>query len=331
MFEKPTSQSRNSAAGRLEEKPKKSRSHLQEIRTPERRSWPRKRGLSLALNFLMTFGSLGMGGEIIYKKYEETRNYEEILRKKIEAVNNQGIEEIEARLNRMFGNFWSVGDVRYGQEVPEPITVSPIDTKDGKITENEIRSLLDHLPKGWVKGEINRLIQTDEEYSGPPPSTRSSKALAICFRYSAEPSEIFFYQSEARETSLGYSVTSIDHEVAHANDWLTDSQMSQKERLELLYLIAQRLSAPDRYKSGYVESIKEKTPEATNYRKAMEYWAEISKAYFNSPWNLSINDFVIVHNLVRKTDPDYNPYQTAIKRLVFKTNFYLNNLKRKFS
>jgi hypothetical protein len=63
--------------------------------------------------------------------------------------------------------------------------------------------------------------------------------------------------------------------------------------------------------SEYVESIGQDgsitDQREITYRKAIEYWAEISSQYFQNPHLLHAKDFDLVDAHVRSTDPDFDP------------------------
>ena len=89
------------------------------------------------------------------------------------------------------------------------------------------------------------------------------------------------------------------HEVGHSAGWDNNPRLTSTQRLEMLFDVAGRVSSEDRYISEYVEGINqealkdrltgndtgdEKTQKQNlAYIRAIEYWPEIAKAYFENP------------------------------------------------
>jgi len=106
----------------------------------------------------------------------------------------------------------------------------------------------------------------------------------------------------------------LSHEMAHANDWVSDMELSNEERLDLLLAVGSRLDAVPRYGSNYVEAIENKNKKTERYFKAQEYWAEISAQYFRDPDELDAKDYLLVDGVVRKTDPNFNCRKSSRER-----------------
>ncbi len=100
----------------------------------------------------------------------------------------------------------------------------------------------------------------------------------------------------------------MSHELAHANDWEFDNQLSAEARIYLLAKVAQRLESSDRYHSAYVESIQEKDKQYQYYKKCLEYWAEICGAYFSDPdrEDLPEQDRKLIEFHLSKTTPGFD-------------------------
>jgi hypothetical protein len=103
-----------------------------------------------------------------------------------------------------------------------------------------------------------------------------------------------------------YIVRSISHEVAHANDWIRNRKLSSEERLDLALAVAKRVSAPNRFKSAFVEKIGGRTPEEQMFDRSVEYFAEISAQYISDASKLSVEDFIIVDYLARRGDAKFD-------------------------
>jgi hypothetical protein len=119
----------------------------------------------------------------------------------------------------------------------------------------------------------------------------------------------------AEQQDIHYLVEElITHELGHANDWSSDMEMSNEERLDLLLAVSDRLDAASRYDSSYVESIKNRNKRLERYFKAREYWAEICSAYFNDPDVLDVEDYILVDSVVKKSDPNFNCRKSSQER-----------------
>lgn len=194
-------------------------------------------------------------------------------------------------------------------EDQEPVLeLTGLETIDGEISSEKLRDLIQTLPRHWVDGEVSSIKQISDE--GGVESRDGSKWTTVAeFKKESDKDshtgQIVFY-SQSKSYSFGEMAGTVYHEIAHANDWGDDDDARYNDKLDLLMKISDRISAPDRYLSKYVESIKNDTPEKTRYRKALEYWAEICSVYFSNPANLSLSDIEIVDWWVHKNDQDFD-------------------------
>ena len=76
--------------------------------------------------------------------------------------------------------------------------------------------------------------------------------------------------------------------------------------MDLELELADRIQAKDRFKSAYVESIKDDEKKFQNLMRATEYWAEICAQYFDNRSKLSVTDVMLVETVIKKNDPEYN-------------------------
>ncbi len=192
----------------------------------------------------------------------------------------------------------------------ERIVASDIVGSDGTISKSDTAELLAVFPQQWVGEEVAFIVQHPgekypkeklEEYG-----IKDAVAVATCAGgYKGRKAEIILY-SLTTSRPLRDNFETLAHELAHANDWDSDLEMSYRERLELLEAIGERLSDSDRYQSWYVESIQNPDKKKERYLKATEYWAEIVKQYFTNPDKLHIKDFEIVDRHVKRHDPKYD-------------------------
>lgn len=201
----------------------------------------------------------------------------------------------------------------------ERTVATAIQLEEGAIEGEDIQQILQEtFPIGWVNNEVGAIRQSDETQHTHYQHLGGIKykALASCYRQGVgkdkEKTEIV-YHGDAKTEFTGNLIDSFSHEIAHANDWVSDNEMSTLERVNLLLKIYKRLKSPDRYLSYYVESIQGKDLKEQNYNRAVEYWAEISEQYFKDASRLHIDDFRLVDGHIRKTDPNFN-WKTAMEK-----------------
>lgn len=176
-------------------------------------------------------------------------------------------------------------------------------------------------PEGWVEGEITSisqdLINRGSEGMNNYGLTGWS-TIASCIQESrvGGKSQIIFYKDSAKNTLYENINEALSHEIAHANDWEADNELSFEERLNLLLAIADRVRSEDRYLSTYVESINNEDKQKELYLKCTEYWAEICSRYFgDSADNLNYKDVQIIEGMVKKEDPDFDQPAACTKRI----------------
>ena len=197
-------------------------------------------------------------------------------------------------------------------EKKRPVQLTDIKTRDGKIAKKMMRDYLQTLPPKWILPNVKSIVQSKDQHQIHYGGLKNEYALASA-SIKSDGAEIKYYR-ESEKQPLDYVINSVVHEIAHANSWNND-HVSHEECLNLLLKIAKRINAENRYRSSYVESIKEEDPLETNYNRAVEYWAEISAQYFSDPTKLSFSDFSVVDDYIRKIDPKYNWKKSFDSRL----------------
>ncbi len=251
------------------------------------------------------------------EELEEPKKKEKI-KDEIEA---EKIGEKEKELIKIFGEYspfrteknWQSYFEKRGGPTTEEKKQQKLETLTvfgAEISTNILREYLNTFPLGWVE-EITYIGQSNEYEQMSYKGVKGS-ALASCAKVGKQ-SIITFY-IPTRSASPAYVMHSLSHEIAHANDWSNDEEMSYKERVDLLYDISQRVFANDRFLSSYVESIENPELGERNFQRATEYWAEISAQYFSDPTKLNIKDYAIVDSQVRKADPNYNALVSSNQR-----------------
>lgn len=201
-----------------------------------------------------------------------------------------------------------------GREALAVLSTSDIRSRDPVYDNREVHIPADTLdtilkndfPRGWVDTEIESVTQADTTIMMDKSYGIDGIEAAHCATDEHGHSRILLSNGARRESMLWNTLELLPHEVAHANDWLRDSEMTLDERIQLLYDVVKRVDAPDRWKSVYVEEIKNEDPQLQTYKRSIEYFAEISAAYMHTPDKLNKKDFDIVDRAIRRTDPNFD-------------------------
>jgi hypothetical protein len=169
-----------------------------------------------------------------------------------------------------------------------------------KIDKDLIRRFLDTMPDNWVDGEVSSIRQINLIYQG------HEGVIASCRRCNENYEEglITLYKVTEDKSPQEILIEVIVHELAHANDWESDNELTYEERVQLANNIIGRVRSPDHYSSWYIEYLASEG--VSLYRMSIEYWAEICRQYFKNPFELHVDDFIIVDAQVRKNDSEYN-------------------------
>lgn len=203
--------------------------------------------------------------------------------------------------------------------VTEPITINRYVGKAHTSVSHEVSPadvenlLFKGMPEHWIDGAVSGITQTDahvkmSDLRNQLGSAKDQTVLGI-FNKGTEHIRLL------AETKLLYSSNFdeiITHEAAHAHDWLSDNAMTTTERINLLLRVVERVQAPDRYKSAYVEGIIMSDAQTTLAVKAQEYFAVISAATMGgspkeeTPAGLQHIDSEIAQSVIRKHDRNFD-------------------------
>lgn len=227
-----------------------------------------------------------------------------------------------------------------------------LDRKEGQPKKPKIRGFealgltkdhLSHLwseedgayPKKWVNGEVGMIEYRDEEQHTSDYGVNFSKRKASAsaqgggvrggiitiwkvhpaIRTSMSPTEL----AEHFDSEFG-------HEIAHLNDWETDRDLSLRERGELLARVLERMQSEKPFVSimdqlpgakPYYQSIDLKDDQSERYLQAKEYWAQLCENYFAVPeWvqERYPEDYALVHEYVKRSDPSFDPARAEAQR-----------------
>lgn len=199
------------------------------------------------------------------------------------------------------------------------IKIEGIITKPIIIKPERIQELLSIL--NFAKKEISsiRYLPTKEKKMPEAYGTEGYSAGTCYWGEGAERSEIELYGTEF--LSVEEFISTNLHEIGHAVYAEKSGTMTFYQASDLVYRNTNRLSAPNRFQSGYVESITNPDKQLELYLKSREYSVEILSAYLMDK-ELDPLDAMNVEDWLRRLDPNFNPQKakTAIKELIKKIN-----------
>lgn len=193
-------------------------------------------------------------------------------------------------------------------------------------------------PKKWIYKEIKGIKYVDKEVfiseNGNYNSKLKNKPIAGSSSYGFiyVYKQNFFDKSKQKDI-LEFLDLTLAHELAHNNDWETDSDINLKERLELFLMIVKRMNAYNHFRPILDMLANKGKPdyefiENDNiYLKAKEYWGYLCTDYFIFPElikQLFPEDFKLVDQYIKKNDPNFNVFEARNKRLKIIEN--INNI-----
>ncbi|PJE75717.1 hypothetical protein COV04_03340 [Candidatus Uhrbacteria bacterium CG10_big_fil_rev_8_21_14_0_10_48_11] len=182
----------------------------------------------------------------------------------------EAIRQLQAKLQERFGaktieQIFIWDNIAFGERRTEspPTNEVPIYGDAFKKMPVDVQQLFTELPevfpKSWLQDEIDGIYFIDK----PGKQTVWDGEIA---QVSAEFTTNFVDRNEALQKFLVYQLSpgishatpeacnstfrqTIAHELAHANDWLTDRALTLLERYEMLDQIAVRLASADHYQN----------------------------------------------------------------------------------
>lgn len=148
------------------------------------------------------------------------------------------------------------------------------------------RSLHARYPRPWLHGSTKSItyvpqIKTKKEAEGYiiGGDTRPYGIAAMLEQDTRAPA--YVYNVPEGRTFDSVSET-LDHEIAHNNDWDNCRLLSNQERIDFFFEVTERFASDDRFMSLYVESLAFEDENIEKYIKAREYWATINEEYHGS-------------------------------------------------
>jgi len=219
----------------------------------------------------------------------------------------------------------SIVSQRFNERWKQPkISLQPVSLKNTEsfsgLFPKEIEFFLNtNYPKGYISSSVASIEFIDIEIiKGNLQILGKNEGLDIYSPIPADSrSNIRIYNTREKLTKEDF-IDILKHEVHHANDWQNSKLLSSAERVSMLYDVALRSIASDRFMSPYVEGIKIEELEThfkgkidnetakdqlLKFVHATEYWAEIAKAYFNNKQQFKkdhLKDYDVVKKWIDK-------------------------------
>lgn len=196
------------------------------------------------------------------------------------------------------------------ESAPDALKLEELIALDPEATPERLQLILSTLPDGFIEGDVASIGFRDEKYQidksyGEELHLNSEGAGTAEGGDGASGTRIVFWRGMKGHPSQAIWNGTFLHEVAHANDWRTDSDLSPKERTVLKLAIMDRVGAEDRFKSAYVEAISNDDADRELETKAVEYWAEIVEAHLKGD-ALPEADAALVKAHIAKQDSEFD-------------------------
>ncbi len=158
------------------------------------------------------------------------------------------------------------------------------------IDAETVKSALNNLPEQWQKkiGSISGKEKIEKVQKKYGLSKDYLTAATATYDYGTGITDIEFYKLPGGWSKKDVQIK-LTHEAAHANDWKARYR-NVPERINMMYENLKRVKSTDRFRSGYVESIKNADKQYELSLKTGEYWAEITKQYFSDKEELPKQD-----------------------------------------
>lgn len=222
------------------------------------------------------------------------------------------LDEVSSKTGSPKSWILKVDSIKDALERPELLNL-PVEVKvkgfENFILSNETVQAIfkETLPRGFVRN-VNSIVYTDrvqlmplsygEEFSG------SSQSAATAYEYERE---IRVHKGASTSSPSWIAHKLFSHEFFHLNDAESNLFLTVNERIELYKQLVDRVQAPDRFKSNYVEKISSNDDKLELQIKANEYFAEIGATYLSPDYHLLPDaDKKLVKEFIAKMDPDFD-------------------------
>lgn len=281
-----------------------------------------------------------------YEQLEELRKKEEEIRAlfgdfykmyradkyklKLEELKETIIKQVERGENILFKDIVNKPLGPTAKKENQDIYVEALNTKDGILSKEALKKILrETYPNRWV--EVSSIKQNNELakqiYEG-----ESNAILAICTTDLVDFTSVIIFYKPAQNSEGEEIVSALGHELAHANSWDADNEMTAMDRANLILQVHELMESSEHLKSSVVEHINEKNPKKNSYDKVYEYWAVICEEYFAHPEQLKkwyVKEYELVDIFVKKTDPTFDVIKAKVIRDKLTPGFVDPAIKKK--
>ena len=150
--------------------------------------------------------------------------------------------------------------------------------------------LASRFHRRWLYGNVSAIRYIDREEHAPHyqvAGRAEGRGMGSMFlKHERQTIELF----RTRDQRPAELLRATAHELGHHQDWTTANRLGLHERLQFLRDVGERLEAPDRYLTHYVETAvprefqeKRGDPRDMRHRQAREYWATVMERYSLDP------------------------------------------------
>lgn len=218
-------------------------------------------------------------------------------------------------------------------ETPE---IQDVQTENEPLSSEEIKELIDNLPKGAVRGHAEKIgpIFNEEGDLLSVPNARvidnKNSTTDVTFNSASK--------SKNSKELLGVLL----HEFGHLKGVFRDQNLNPEEKADVWLKLWDRIDAKDRYDSPQVNGhiitkfLYKKTPTGykveipQRYRSLLagEYLADLFVQGYTDFTKLHVKDFAIIDSIIRKTHPEFNWKECNEKMSVFMEKLKAKSVKK---
>jgi hypothetical protein len=194
-------------------------------------------------------------------------------------------------------------------EVVELPSVTRVEGFEEFSISNEIvRGIIEEtLPKGFLRN-VRAIRYRDTRRKMPLDYGENLGTSAIEAGHAIDRTRAIEITEGAKKSSKRWIAHNlIPHEVFHLEDANSNSLLTIDERIDLHRILIDRVKSPDRFKSAYVEAIKNTDKKLELKLKVGEYFAEIGATYLSPEYFLlPEEDKELIRSFIAKIDPTFD-------------------------
>jgi hypothetical protein len=261
-------------------------------------------GLIVGASYL-TYKFIGAVNENM-EKYDDTKHRVEDVSSHNQSVDSTasivtegetpgGIAVLEQRMSSVFGpdalSGLKVTSVFHGEQEKNDLEIIGFENNPNLPSEAEMRAYVQTLPKSFRPPKIAYVDQENlvVEVNGQIVLAEAyyDNTYLNLSRHAANSADSTFFKL-------------INHEVGHEADPFNNNFLNYEDRVTLLHMTWQRVNAPDHHDSAYPYLF------VDPLTRTMEYFAEISRKYFQDRTLLNPADRALIEFVIERTDPGYD-------------------------